>query len=81
MDLDTKGSKPWRCKNGHALGLVVGDRLLLFRLAIEPEDLLSAEKVDVMAVVVGQVVNVRCSICGKLRTWVQLEPKRSQYDR
>ena len=31
------------------------------------------EEVDVMAVIEGRVVDVRCSICGRVRTWVPLD--------
>jgi hypothetical protein len=30
-------------------------------------------EVDVMAVIEGRVVDVRCSICGRVRTWVPLD--------
>ena len=72
-----KERKPWKCKNGHELGSVGRNgngsskvqRLFLYRTAIDmggehPED------VDVLAVVEGYVVDVRCSVCGALRTWV-----------
>lgn len=46
-------------------------RLLLYRRAISYQ--LSAisqmEEVEVMAVVEGLVMDVRCSICGGIRTW------------
>jgi hypothetical protein len=72
--------KPWMCgprndgHEHHVLGQVVRDgsgvrRLLLYRLAVDMEAEEPGE-VDVMAVVIGQVVDVRCSICGKVRTWV-----------
>lgn len=67
-------ARRWRCKNGHTLGVtrrarVDGHhvtRLELFRQAVG-EDL---EAVDVMAVVEGTVLDVRCSVCGATRTWV-----------
>jgi hypothetical protein len=43
--------------------------LLLYRLAVD----MRAEEpgeVDVMAIVEGHVMDVRCSICGRVRTWV-----------
>ena len=65
--------KTWRCEQRHALGVVVRDgggvrRLLLYRVALDgnPGD----EEVDVIAVSEGYVADVRCSICGGLRTWV-----------
>ena len=88
--------KPWRCKNGHVMGMVrrngSGVRvLLLYREALTPGlpsplDTLAPragaagagplpegrgeQEVDVMAVVEGYVADVRCSICGDVRTWV-----------
>lgn len=74
--------KAWRCKGGHVLGWVARDgrgtaNLLLLREALTspPAPLLlgegGEEEVDVMAIVVGRVVDVRCSICGRVRTWVE----------
>ncbi len=66
-------SKPWKCPSGHGLGLVThgqrGDELLLYRQAVDLEAEEPAE-VDVIALVVGQVMDVRCSICERTRTWV-----------
>jgi len=70
--------KPWKCPGGeHVLGMVVRNgsgvrQLVLYREAIwadavRPDE---AEEVDVMAVVEGYVADVRCSICGSVRTWV-----------
>lgn len=66
--------KTWKCENHHALGVVVRDgggvrRVLLFRqaLAAAPHQL---DDVEVLAVVEGYVADVRCSICGAVRTWV-----------
>lgn len=66
--------KPWKCKNEHVLGQVrrngTGIRqLLLYREAVDYEAFESAE-VDVMAIVEGYVTEVRCSVCGSVRTWV-----------
>jgi len=66
--------KVWRCSSNegaHILGLTVkngsGKReLLLYRNAIGDD---VGEEVDVIAVVVGLVMDVRCSVCGKVRTW------------
>jgi hypothetical protein len=44
------------------------DRLLLYRQAIVDGE----GMVDVMAVVQGTVLDVRCSICGAVRTWVEI---------
>ena len=74
-------AKPWKCKGGHVLGMVVrngnGTReLMLFRHAIQSAEELGEEEmaeVDVMGLVVGRVVDVRCGICGRVRTWVEDE--------
>jgi hypothetical protein len=63
--------KIWRCGKGHALGVVrrAGNgvqQLLLYRHAISMG---STEAVDVMAVVEGSVMDIRCEICGGMRTW------------
>jgi len=89
--------KLWRCKYGHAMGVVERNgsgirQLLLFRNAYysptpadptagpspqsgvdKPAGIVEREleaEVDVMAVVEGWVADVRCSICGEMRTWV-----------
>ncbi|HPS41355.1 MAG TPA: hypothetical protein PK040_02040 [Anaerolineaceae bacterium] len=63
--------KIWRCGKGHALGVVRRngrgvEQLLLYRHAIAGG---SSEQVDVMAVVEGSVMDIRCDICGEMRTW------------
>jgi hypothetical protein len=81
MDRDENEVKSWRCKRGHTMGLVVRQnrvrRLLLLREALEIasswEDrpaLAMTDELDVMAVVEGYVADVKCSICGEVRTWV-----------
>lgn len=81
------GAKAWRCGAGHVMGLVMRDgrgtpRLLLYRVAIPnpltpfPEG--KGEEVDVMAVIEGYVADVRCSICGRMRTWVPGEAELRQ---
>ena len=64
-------SKVWKCANGHTLGMVIRNssrvqQLLLFRQA-------AAEgcEGEVIAVVEGKVLDVRCSVsgCGCARTW------------
>jgi len=69
--------KPWVCNNGHVLGQVKQNgkgvtQLYLYREAViasmENDDEMA--EVDVMAVVEGLVMDVRCSICGSVRTWV-----------
>lgn len=66
--------KPWKCTFGHVLGQVRRDgagirQLLLYREAVDYEAFVSAE-VDVIAIVEGYVTEVRCSVCGSVRTWV-----------
>ena len=68
--------KPWHCKNGHELGSVRRNgrkmtQLLLYRQALDMSGT-CPEELDVIAVIEGFVVDVRCSVpgCGALRTWV-----------
>jgi len=66
--------KAWKCKNGHVIGQVrkAGNgiqQLLLYRQAVDFEKG-EPEEVDVMAVVEGTVMEIRCSICDEVRTWV-----------
>ena len=71
--------KAWKCPGGeHVLGMVVRNgsgvrQLVLYRIAIpsnSQESDSQIEEVEVMAVVEGYVADVRCSICGRVRTWV-----------
>jgi hypothetical protein len=66
--------KEWRCENGHVMGQVARNgsnirKLLLYRNAIDPAEAEPVE-VDVMGLVEGYVADVKCSICGSVRTWV-----------
>jgi len=66
--------KAWRCENGHHLGQVVRNgsgvrQLLLYRQAVDPEAA-ELQDVDVVANVQGLVLDVRCSLCDCVRTWV-----------
>jgi hypothetical protein len=68
--------KPWMCRNGHELGSVRRNgskvtQLFLYREAIDMGEEHPGQ-VDVIAVIEGYVVDVRCSVpgCGALRTWV-----------
>lgn len=74
--MDLTGLTVWRCPEGHVLGQVKRNgkkvqRLLLYREAISYQQSAdsSIQEVDVMAVVEGLVMDVRCSICGGIRTW------------
>ncbi len=68
--------KAWRCPNGHILGLAQREkvdgrwvtRLALYREAVDPTADAPAE-VDVVAVVDGSALDVRCSVCGAVRSW------------
>ena len=73
------GLKQWRCPRGHVLGIVERvrrtngrgqsyhvSRLMLFRQAINVD---YAAEVDVMAVVEGTALDIRCSVCGEVRAW------------
>lgn len=69
--------KTWKCRNGHVMGMVervkVGGfhvaRLMLYREAIDLAANGRMAEVDVMAVVEGTVLDVRCSVCGEVRPW------------
>jgi hypothetical protein len=71
--------KAWHCPHGHVMGLVTRDgrgvrRLLLYRLAMhnwaDHDPPLQDDEIDVIATIEGYVSDVRCSICGGIRTWV-----------
>jgi len=79
--MDGKNLKRWKCANGHVLGVVERAevrrngarpyyvaRLMLFREAVD-EDGERMEDVDVMAVIEGTTLDVRCSVCGGKRSW------------
>lgn len=76
MAHDEMNMKSWRCKQGHTMGIVVRKnrvrQLLLLREAVVtpgyPVDV--TDEMDIMAVVEGYVADVRCSLCGEVRTWV-----------
>jgi hypothetical protein len=66
-------ARAWLCKGKHVLGMVARNgsgirQLWLYREAIDEEGEEPAE-VEVMAVVEGLCMDVRCSICGEVRTW------------
>lgn len=66
--------KAWRCPGNHNMGLVIRDgggvrKLLLYRDAVDDEHV-AMDETDVMGVVEGYVADIRCSICGQIRTWV-----------
>ncbi len=69
-------TKPWRCPNGHILGVVRREkvsrywvrRLALYREAVDPKASAPAD-VDVIGVVDGAALDVRCSVCGAVRSW------------
>ncbi len=75
--------KPWKCEDGHhVLGMTRRNgsgvrQLLLYRQAVDLDAEEMAE-VDVIAVVEGYVMDVRCSICGQTRTWI---PGQESLDR
>lgn len=67
--------KSWECRRGHVLGQVVRNasgvrQLMLYRRAISQADSADLDDVDVIAIIQGYVADVRCSICGEVRTWV-----------
>lgn len=72
--------KAWKCDHGHVMGQVTRNgrgirKLLLYREALSPDPSPSngeggINDVDIIAVVEGYVADVRCSVCGAVRTWV-----------
>lgn len=75
--------RPWTCEHGHVLGQVFrnGNKvrvLALYRNAVNPhpnplpegEGEEAMEEVEVFGVVEGYVADIRCSICGCVRSWV-----------
>lgn len=68
--------KPWRCRNGHHMGQVIrngsGVRvLLLYRQALDPErPSARMGEIDIIAIIEGYTTDVRCSICGSIRSWI-----------
>lgn len=73
----------WKCQKGHTLGLVQRatvtvsgrsghvSRLMLFRHALDMDAYL-LEAVDVVAVIEGTAVEIRCDApgCGQVRPWI-----------
>ena len=62
----------WKCKNGHVLGQSGRNgrgirQVIIYREAIDLAKLKEAP--DVLLVAEGLVMDVRCSICGEMRTW------------
>ena len=71
----------WRCRNGHVMGQVRRNgrgqsALYLYRNAVGYDE--SPAAVDVLAVVQGTVMDIRCDLCGDVRTWV---PGQAEYER
>lgn len=67
--------KAWKCNEGHVMGQVTRNgrgirKLLLYREALDEGQAQGLPELDVIAVVEGYVADVRCSICGAVRTWV-----------
>lgn len=68
--------RPWKCEHGHVLGQVMrnGNKvrvLVLYREAVDADPGAEhREQVEVMGVVEGYVADIRCSICGCVRSWV-----------
>jgi hypothetical protein len=68
--------KLWKCGNGHALGMVARNssgvrNLLLYREAAPGPGMPGEDEMpEVMAVVVGYMAEVRCSVCGAIQSWL-----------
>lgn len=84
MDGTLGNLKVWKCGKGHVLGLVRRDkdktkeqrefwvsRLMLFRQAVASDGQVDLEQADVIALIEGTTLNVKCSVpgCGCARTW------------
>ena len=84
MDGNLGNLRQWKCKRGHVLGVIRRDRakaesgreywvsrLMLFRQALDLDETQRLEDVDVMAVIEGTTLDVRCSVpgCECTRTW------------
>jgi hypothetical protein len=77
--------KPWKCCNGHVMGLTRRNgskvqQLLLYRQALDMTPGAEKEEVDVIAVVIGKTVDVRCSVCGGIRSWFPVSERRANLD-
>ena len=64
-------AKLWRCGKGHAMGHVMrnGSGVRRLQLWREAQTTPGEGEIEVMAVVEGFVADVRCSVCGEMRTW------------
>ena len=68
--------KPWKCGSGrHILGHVVRNgsgirQLMLYRRAFDLAAGKQLKEMDIIAIVEGHVSDVRCDLCGRVRTWV-----------
>lgn len=67
MDGVADKNKVWLCKknNGHVLGLVVNDKLVLFRHAVEVENV----GAGVTLGSADSMNDIECDICKAKRTW------------
>ena len=66
--------RPWVCDNGHVLGRTSRNgsgitQLWIYRHAIDLEAEEPAAP-DVMGIAQGHVFDIRCDVCGAVRTWV-----------
>jgi hypothetical protein len=73
--------KRWKCEDGHVLGVIERvpamtnqgrvhiTRLMLFRAAVSVDDGESLGDVEVFGRVEGTMQDIRCSCCGRMRTW------------
>jgi hypothetical protein len=72
---------PWTCPNGHVMGLVRRNssrvrQLLLYRVALDMQPGAEQVDVDVIAIVEGRVMDVRCSVCESMRTWFEADDRK-----
>lgn len=76
---------PWRCKNGHILGIVErngsGVRVLkLFRYSIlDDYPDWENEEMDIVATIEGYATDIICFSCNATRTWVPGEESLKRF--
>lgn len=72
----------WTCENGHVMGLVRKNgrgitQLLVYRQAVDTTAE-EPEAPEVMGIIEGTVLDIRCSVCDSVRTWF---PSQDALDR
>jgi len=76
-DGENEKAVPWKCDNEHILGMMKRGKkksLLLYRHALD----MSVEEpveVEVLGHLQGSMLEIKCDVCGAVRTWMEDEPK------